>query len=567
MKNENDTLSLKFYYPFCNVKDCGGILFLKQNNNVITLNYECENNYLHKGVNIKYNDFLNYYIKEQSYVGSSIKCNKHDNNLTCFCNYCNKYLCDVCFDNCYNKNHPITSIDKYRLSEKQINYLRKSFEEKKVYNKKLILLLDEWQKELILKLDDIKYYLKNEIKLIEKLIINYNRDFNNLIYQKNIMNLKDKINKNILNNFYNSNDFLVKFNDILEYFKSIYNNNENIYEIKTLKHIEKSIGYIDYFLQINNNNFLGIESNGIVGLYNYNKYDGLNLRYKLKNWKFKKFKANISIDKTQVFLTSEKIIRILDLDITRYKIEPSLDKINYDFKKSNINYSIELRKGIIAIAGESWYFENYNSDFMIFTKKNNEYYNIKIIKNPAYLHSALSYFNDEEFIISNCGGIEFYDIDNCECNNHISVNLSYITENRITLFGDYILCFYINNCGNSNEYCLLNLIYIKTKELVQIFEIKEELNDSYIINIFIENNEIIHLFLSNLYDDEKEKIAKLKMIDGTLEYLDEITNKKISADKAFKTVKYYKNSYFDSMYFIDGNEVLFKIGYYFGIHK
>ena len=202
-------------------------------------------------------------------------------------------------------------------------------------------------------------------------------------------------------------------------------------------------------------------------------------------------------------MISEKKIRILDLDITRYKIEPSLDKINYDFKKSNINYSIELRKGIIAIAGESWYFENYNSDFMIFTKKNNEYYNIKIIKNRAYLHSALSYFNDEEFIISNYGGIEFYDIDNCECNNHISVNLSYITENRITLFGDYILCFYINNCGNPNEYFFLNLIYIKTKELVQIFEIKEELNDSYIINIFIENNEIIHLFLSNLYDDEQ----------------------------------------------------------------
>ena len=405
MNNENDILSLKFYYPICNVKDCGGILYLKQNSNDITINYECENNYLHKGVNIKYTDFLNHYIKEQNYLNSSIKCNKHDNILSSFCNYCKKYLCDICFDNCFSKNHPITFIDKYILSEKQINYLRKSFEEKKVYYQKLILSLDEWQKELTQKLDDIKYYLKNEIELIEKLIINYNRDFNNLIYQKNIMNLKDKINKNILNNFYNSNDFLVKFNDILEYCNSIYNNNKkNIYEIKTLKHIEKSIGYIAYFLQINNNNFLGIESNGIVGLYNYNKYDGLNLRYKLKDWKFKKFKANLSIDKIQVFMTSEKKIRILDLDITRYKIEPSLDKINYDFKKSDINYSItninycvELRKGIIAIASESWYFSDYNSDFMIFTKKNKEYYNEEIIRNRFYLNSALSFFNNLPF--------------------------------------------------------------------------------------------------------------------------------------------------------------------------
>lgn len=561
MKNENDAVSLKFYYPICNVKDCGGILFLRQNPNDATINYECENDYLHKGANIKNDDFLKHYIKEQNYANSLIKCNKHDNNLSCYCNYCKKYLCDICSDNCYNKNHPITYIDKYILSEKQINHLRKSFEEKKAYNKKLILLLDEWQKELIQKLDDIKYYLKNEIKLIEKLIINYNKNFNNLVYQKNIMNLKDKINNNILNNFYNSNDFLVKFNDIFEFCKSFNNNNKNIYEIKTLKHIEKSIGYIDYFLQINNNNFLGIESNGSVCLYNYNKYDGLNLRYKLKDWKFKEYKANLSIDKTQIFMNSQKKIRILNLDISSYTIEPSLDKINYDFKNSDINDIIELRKGIIAIDIA------FGSKYIIFTKKNNEYYNKEIITNDYSEFPAISFFNNEEFIISECSGIKFYDIDSCECNKHISVNLSEIQKNKINLFGDYILCFGRNGCGGSCFYCLLNLIYVKTKELVQIFEIKEKLSDYQDINIFIENNEIIHLFCSSLYYDEPEQIVQLKMIDGTLEYFDEITNKKIYGDKVFKKVNYLGYGFFKSMYFMDGNEVLFYSDYHLGIHK
>ena len=59
---------------------------------------------------------------------------------------------------------------------------------------------------------------------------------------------------------------------------------------------------------------------------------------------------------------------------------------------------------------------------MIFTKKNNEYYNKEIIENYYSELSAISFFNNEEFIISKYSGIKFYDIDSCECNKYISVD-------------------------------------------------------------------------------------------------------------------------------------------------
>lgn len=50
------------------------------------------------------------------------------------------------------------------------------------------------------------------------------------------MDLKDKKNNNMLNNFYYSNKSLDKFNDILGIFCI---RKENYYEIKTLKKIKK----------------------------------------------------------------------------------------------------------------------------------------------------------------------------------------------------------------------------------------------------------------------------------------------------------------------------------------
>ena len=72
---------------------------------------------------------------------------------------------DICLKIYNNSNHPITSLNKYKLSDKQINYLKKSFEEKKANNKNL-LLIDSWEKELIQKISKLKKNLENEIKLL-----------------------------------------------------------------------------------------------------------------------------------------------------------------------------------------------------------------------------------------------------------------------------------------------------------------------------------------------------------------------------------------------------------------
>ena len=286
-------IQTSLFYPACKVKGCDGILKLKKNDYNMTISFQCEKNYLHNKQNIKLNQFLNEYLKEYNYDDSNIKCLKHGKPEIYFCNDCKKNLCEICLNENICNNHPLTSLDKFKLSKKQINYLKKSFEEKRKYNKDLSLLIEKWKNELIQKLDELKQDLEDEIKLIEKLISNYNTDFINLSYHKNILNIKDQMNNNYnqwLNDFYYSKDFCDKIYCMYKYFYDYYYFNNHEMKLKQIK-IEKNIGIIKNFLQIKNNYFFGIESNGTANLYNYNKNEGLNLRYKLKigNLNFQKF--------------------------------------------------------------------------------------------------------------------------------------------------------------------------------------------------------------------------------------------------------------------------------------
>jgi hypothetical protein len=379
MSQDNNIL-MSFYYPVCKEEGCNGTLKIAKNSDNLTINYVCDKNALHKNKNIKYNDFSNEYLKKQK-CEKIEKCKEHDEVISRYCNDCKKFICKKCLGNCRSKNHPITLLDKYKINQKQLNYLIKSLNDKKKDINILSTLIEEWKKELNQKLEEMKQELENEIKLIEKLILNYNKDFNNITYHKNILYLKDRVfdnNNYYLTKFYNSDNFYEKTYSICKYFlfsksskDSFYYDDYNDpydlygekiisgdydYEIKAIK-TQKNIGRLSSFFQIKNNYFFGTDYDDTANIYNYNKNDGLNSIYKLKIENLNQYglTPKLSIDKKQIFLSSQggyghncKII-ILNLDLSKYKIELSSDKIDFQFQlQDNLLYCIEIKKGLIA---------------------------------------------------------------------------------------------------------------------------------------------------------------------------------------------------------------------------
>ena len=130
MSQDNNIL-LSFYYPVCQIEGCKGTLKIAKNCDNLTINYVCDKNALHRNKNIKYNDFSNEYLKKQNFEKIIKKCKKHDKAISNYWNDCKKYICEICLKDCKCNNHPITPLDKYKVSEKQLNYLKKSLSDKK----------------------------------------------------------------------------------------------------------------------------------------------------------------------------------------------------------------------------------------------------------------------------------------------------------------------------------------------------------------------------------------------------------------------------------------------------
>ena len=86
----------KYYYPCCKEENCDGILSIKINENGRSLNYQCDNNYNHKGENIYFKTFERFYLKEKQIP----KCSKCDiileNVIKCKCKKCNSFYCIPC---------------------------------------------------------------------------------------------------------------------------------------------------------------------------------------------------------------------------------------------------------------------------------------------------------------------------------------------------------------------------------------------------------------------------------------------------------------------------------------
>ena len=575
MSQDNNIL-LSFYYPVCKEEGCNGTLKIAKNSDNLTIKYVWDKNVLHRNNNIKYNEFSNEYLKKQNYESKIEKCIKHEEVITNYCNECKKYICEICLKDCKCNNHPITPLDKYKLSEKQLNYLIKSLNDKKEYIKTLSIKIEEWKNELNKKLEEMKQELENEIKLIEKLILNYNKHFNNITYHKNIIYFKDRVydnNNSFLTKFYNSDNFYEKTYYIWNYFlfsksskDSFCGKNRNLdydYEFKAIK-APKNMTYIQGFIQIKNNYFFGIDSeNNTANIYNYNRNEGLNLIYTLKDNEFYDSRCNkLSIDKTQIFLNIYSFfddyykIIILNLDLSQYKIELSSDKIECVFQK--LLFCIELKKGVIAAVCED--------KIIILNKINKLYKPIKIIKDPnledQYFYDLqiinneffTSFHGKDSYYYRSPEYVEFFDVETLEPIKKVKIKWpappqKHIYNRKIFIINDYLIL-------TSEDVNKIILLSIKTKEIVQFFEIP------FGSLVFIRNDLIIQIYQRKNYG---YKMTNLKIEEGLLEYFDEKTYKIIQNDESSKKIKFFGSGSkkIHQIYYMDENEALYDLNLYY----
>ena len=582
--SKDNSIQQSFYYPVCQIEGCDGTLKIAKNRRNLTINYVCDKNALHRNKDIKYNDFSNEYLKKQNFEKAIENCKKHDKKISNYCNDCKKYLCEICIENCKSNNHPITPLDKYKINEKQLNYLIKSLNNKKKDINSLSGLIEEWKNELNQKIEEMKKDLEDEIKLIEKLISNYNKDFNNITYHKNILYLKDRVydnNNYFLTKFYNSRYFYEKTNSMCnfllssnssiksfqydydydyDYYDDIYGENfgnrDYDYELKAIK-TQKNLGTIYSFLQIKNNYFFGIDSKNTANIYNYNKNDGLNLRYTLKieedNLLY--YSPSISLDKNQIFLFKKNIIEnnqkilILDLNSSQNKIELSSDKIESFQFQEEISNCIELKKGKIAIISPV--------EIKIFGIKDKIYNVIKNIYAPSAesIHFYDIQLANNEFLIFSFSYyylrdyVEFFDFENLQSIKKVRVTDSL---NEPFNFNNGRKIFIINDLLIFTSIGLDKIILLsaKNKEIVQYFQI--EIGSL----IFIKNEQIIQMYQRW---QNGCKMTNLKIKDGTLEYFYEKTNK-MQTNESTKIFEFLDLWDFQEIYYMDENEALYDLG-------
>ena len=185
------------------------------------------------------------------YKNKDYKCNIHNEKYNSYCNKCKRNICKIC-ENKHN-DHEIIYYDKLIIE-----------------NEKIIKNMKEMKKEIDIFNNDIKEKI-NKLKLISENIEEYYNIINGIIekyinskkrnYQI-LININNIINKNnIINNIKNINNNNNKYDDIIEIYNKIYNNNND--DINN-----KNNEIIDINNNINNNIIIDININKIIDINN-----------------------------------------------------------------------------------------------------------------------------------------------------------------------------------------------------------------------------------------------------------------------------------------------------------
>ncbi len=259
-------------------------------------------------------------------------------------------------------------------SLEDINKLKKKVKEKSEFTKKLIEELENWQKKINLKIEELKQNLKDEISLLEKIVMNFNNTFINYNY----FNVFKYINKNVCNQnnnnklieFYNTYNFEEKTKILFEVFKYLGKKKEEIVKSQVNK-VLINLSF-DFIKKISNDIFFGY-SNEYIYLLNYDEIQKRIFYNSKIPFKEKIYSVSSYDKKNRIFICLLNSRKILILDYNNFNINNNIKEINDDLMFNNSNHfnkCIKLNDKVIAASDKFniiLWIENEN-DFILLKK-------------------------------------------------------------------------------------------------------------------------------------------------------------------------------------------------------
>ena len=405
--NESQTKSKDIICP-----KCGEICLINFNNYKVKL-YDCKNS--HETKNILLNEYNNTQIIYENNIICEI-CNEYNKDITYNkqffkCLTCNKNICPICKSN-HNNKHKIIDYDnknyiceihndlyysfcedckinlcmkcksKHNEKHKIINYENilpdddEIKEELNIFRNKIDKLNEDINK-IIKMLKDISEEMEIYYKINYDLLNNYELQKRNYHILKNINFIKNNININDIDEIINNNNINSKFNNLLNIYEKLMNNND------------------DEIIYDNNKNFDNIPDNYEIGIdnkqMNYYKEINDNNEINIINEISNEIILNYKIDKTE---TENNEIKIFGKEFV---------------ENNKYNNIIILCEGKNYDLSEYFNIENYKNekDILIIKLKN-----MNNITNVRYMFSECSQLLSISDDISNMDMTKFNDISN-----------------------------------------------------------------------------------------------------------------------------------------------------------
>ena len=528
-EKEND---IKYFYR---CQKCYEIPFIRINKEKNTITTECNNGHILE--NIPLEEFISNLQKDNhSNNNSEIKkeeknkfndslCNIHNEKYINYCNTCKKNLCMYCDYNMHESHDikiffPLISNLESNIKETKLKY--------DILNE-FIDIMEKWRKQLNEKILAFETFLKNNIFLFKLNTMNFN--LKNINYQilKNYYEFSDYKSDNIIffKKFNSAKNFTRK-GKILLNILNLYENNNNkkkeekrdlINNIEVKSTMNQSAYSFNHFVLKNDNytnHLIGLISDENIKIYSIAKNnldfeivekliinESKNINY-LSQFEIKDYKnlSSIIICVDNIF----KIIKILieNNNIIGYE-EKKIFTLNDIVKKVilNLNKIIACDKNTISIFQNDLDLGNTKlkneDDLFNFKKINdikaeeaNNIYDIININEKEFASIQKNKKNDNKILVY------FYSIEDYKIIKNIEININNnLKDNENGIISSYsslminkdmLGIIYINS---------LFLISIANKELIsttlfdgELYFIEKYINDTFILNRKMENNDI-----------------------------------------------------------------------------
>ena len=530
-------MSDKIFYPYC--EKCNDLLEFEIEPLNFSIKYKCKNDEYHNKSNIYFKTFERFYIKEKELLKcfkckinlenseyynceeckntycnkcyfediiinnhknsnqkeNSNRCLTHRSDFIKYCSTCNENICIYCVKNDYiHDGHSIINYDTLMPSLEDIEKLQKKIKEKGQFTNELLEKIENWQQKINQKVEELKQNLKDEISLLEKIIMNFKNTFINHSY----FNIFNYINKNVdmqhnnkkLIQFYNTYNFEKQTKILVEVFKYLGKNTENKEEIKKSKANNVTVNLSFAFInKLSHDYFLGCDN--IENIYSLHYSELEKKLFYAKKIPFKEKIYSISIYKEYqrifICLLNSRKIKLIDYDdygeLNQNELEINGDLI---INSNHFNKCIQLNEKIIAVSDKEYitiWSENEN-DFNLLKKieifSNTE--NLLSINEHCFISSqpdskTLKFFDDKNYE-------ELKVIKNIDCVND--------TKSLFNMKNKYIIV----KCNNG-----IGVVLVKTKELIQYIEKFSTSNK----NICCSNGKIYILNIEQKKDDTNLK--------------------------------------------------------------